>query len=280
MIRFTRIAALLGPPLALATAALLLAPGRGRAQDTQPDSSVARQAFPGTHFPSASGVEPAAISPATIGPAAIDSAGEDPALLLHQRLRQAERDHLVRVGVWGMANAAAGTAMALAVDRGERPTVHAFGIQTAGWGVVNTGIAAAGLLFGGRGDPPSTPGEALRSESHWGQILVLNQGLNVGYAMTGVGLWVASGRGLRNGDEVRGHAQAVIVQGLGLFVLDGVAWLGHRERMRTLREWFDRAEAAVSPEGGIEVRLRPKQRPLPGERHGDGGSAARRPLKK
>lgn len=245
MPRFTRIAALLGPPLALAAAAFLLVPGRGRAQDTQPDASVPRQAFPDTHLP----------APSTGGPAALDAGDDDPTLLLHQRLRQAERDHLVRVGVWGLANAAAGTAMALAVDRVERPTLHAFGVQTAGWGVVNTGIAAAGLFFGGRSDPPSTPGEALRDESRWGQILVLNQGLNVGYAMTGAGLWVASGRGLRNGDEVRGHAQAVIVQGLGLFVLDGVAWLGHRERMSTLREWFDRAEAAVHPGGGIEVRV-------------------------
>ncbi len=254
MPRFTRIAALLGPPLALAAAAFLLVPGRGRAQDTQPDASVPGQGFPDMRLPA-----PSAGGGAALDPAALDvggeAASEDPALLLHQRLRQAERDHLVRVGVWGLANAAAGTAMALAADRGERPTLHAFGVQTAGWGVVNTGIAAAGLLFGGRGDPPSTPGEALRDESRWGQILVLNQGLNVGYAMTGAGLWVASGRGLRNGDEGRGHAQAVIVQGLGLFVLDGVAWLGHRERMRTLREWFDGAEAAVSPGGGIEVRF-------------------------
>jgi hypothetical protein len=255
MPRLTRIAALLGPPLALAAAALLLVPARGRAQDAQSDSSAPIQASRDAHSPAPLAVGPAVPDPAASDPAASDPFGQDPALLLHQRLREAERDHLIRVGVWGLANAAAGTAIALAVDRGERPTLHAFGVQTAGWGAVNTGIAAAGLLFGGRSDPPDTPGEALRAESRWGQILVLNQGLNVGYAMTGAGLWVASGRGLRRGDEVRGHAQAVIIQGLGLFVLDGVAWLGHRERMRSFQEWLDRVEATALPGGGIEVRV-------------------------
>lgn len=146
-------------------------------------------------------------------------------------LREAQRAHLTRVGIWGLANTAAGVAVALSTSRDEDPGAHGFGVQTAGWGIINTGIAAAGLAFSGRGDPPETASEALDAESRWGQILALNEGLNVGYMMVGGALVVASGRGLERGDEVRGHAWAVVLQGLGLFVLDGVAWLAHRERM-------------------------------------------------
>lgn len=212
----SRLAALAAPPLALAALALLLTPGRASGQDA-PDP--------------------------------------DPTTLLHDRLREAERAHLKRVAVWGAANVAAGTALALSTDREERPTLHAFGLQSAGWGLINTGIAAAGLTLGGRGDPPSTPGEALGAEARWGQILVVNQGLNAGYMMVGAALWAASGHGLRRGDEVKGHAQAVILQGMGLFVLDGVAWLGHRERMGAFRRWLDGAEVTLVPGAAITLRV-------------------------
>lgn len=169
---------------------------------------------------------------------------------LNQALREAERAHLKRVGIWGLANTAAGVAVALSTSRDEDPGRHGFGLQTAGWGIINTGIAAAGLAFSGRGEPPGTPAEALAAESRWGQILVLNEGLNVGYMMVGGALIVASERGLNRGEEVRGHAWAVVVQGLGLFVLDGVAWLGHRERMQGFGELLDRAEVAAVPVKG------------------------------
>lgn len=149
-----------------------------------------------------------------------------------------------------MANTAAGVAIALTTSRDEDPGQHGFGLQTAGWGIINTGIAAAGLAFSGRGDTPETASEALAAESRWGQILVLNEGLNLGYMMVGSALVVVSERGLNRGEEVKGHAWAVVVQGLGLFILDGVAWLGHRERMAEFGELLDRAEVAVSPAPG------------------------------
>ena len=159
---------------------------------------------------------------------------------LHAALRSAERSHLKRVGLWGLGNLAAGSVLALTTDRDHDPTRHGFGVQIAGWGLVNTGLAGAGLAFGGRGDPPDSLGAALRAESRWGQILVVNVGLNAGYMMAGGALLWAGSRGLDRGDELRGHASAVILQGLGLLVLDGIAWLGHRDRMDQLAEATDR----------------------------------------
>lgn len=127
---------------AAAAAALVLLPGRGAGQ-----------------------VAEAEVQSADVDPAALNAA-----------LREAERAHLERVGIWGLANAVAGAAVALSTSRDGEPGVHGFGLQTAGWGIINTGIAAAGLAFSGRGDPPGTAAEALAAESRWGQILVLNEG--------------------------------------------------------------------------------------------------------
>jgi hypothetical protein len=169
---------------------------------------------------------------------------------LHEALRRAERAHLLRVGAWGVSSAVVGTALALSSGgRDDDPFLHGLGVQTAGWGLVNTAIAAGGLAFGGRGDPPETPGEALAAESRWGQILVVNLGLNAGYMMAGGALVWAGGQGIDRGDELRGHATAVIAQGFGLLVLDGLAWLGHRGRMQGFADLLDGTRAGVWPDG-------------------------------
>lgn len=193
-----------------------------------------------------------------------DERADHDELTPHEELRAAERRHLRRVGLWGLANVTAGSALALSTDRGEEPGRHGFGVQTAGWGLVNTGIALAGLAFGGRGEPPESEGEALAAESRWGQILVLNLGLNAGYVMAGGALVWASGRDMDRADEIRGHASAVMVQGLGLFVLDGIAWLGHRQRMEGFAELLDgatvstyrtRGELEAEGQHGVAVRI-------------------------
>ena len=218
-----------------ALAALL--PHRGAAQEP-PSTSGGSAAAP-----------PSAVSP---------SRDLDPAESLHHALRRAERSHLVRVGAWGVSNAVVGTALALSTGREEDPFRHGLGVQTAGWGLVNTGIAAVGLGFGGRGEPPGTMGRALAAESRWGQILVVNLGLNAGYMMAGGALLWAGGQGVSRGEELRGHAAAVILQGIGLFVLDGVAWLGHRERMQGFADLLDGTEVGAwsGPEGGAGAVFR------------------------
>jgi hypothetical protein len=169
---------------------------------------------------------------------------------LHRARVASERAHLRRVGAWGLANVVAGGTLALSSDRRRTPARHGFGVQSAGWGLVNTAIAAGGLAFGGRGEPPETPGDALAAESRWGQVLVLNLGLNVGYAMAGGALAWAGANGSSGGDALRGHGQAVVVQGAGLFVLDALAWAGHRERMRGFSRRLDGVTVGIGPGAG------------------------------
>lgn len=241
------------------TALLALLPPRAAAQTTLATPRPAFTAGGSAPVPPSAG-SPAVGSPSGgSAPADSMSGHADPAASLHQALRRAERSHLVRVGAWGASNTVAGMALVLSARRDEDPFRHGLGVQTAGWGLVNTGIAAVGLGFGRRGEPPGTAGRALAGESRWGQILVVNLGLNVGYMMAGGALlWAGGQEGVSRGEELRGHAAAVIVQGLGLFVLDGVAWLGHRERMRGFAELLDGSEVGAwsGPDGGAGVDLR------------------------
>ncbi len=185
--------------------------------------------------------------PPSPSPAALDSARW-----------AAERTHLRRVGAWGLASMVGGTALALGQAREDRPTRHGFGVQTAAWGGINTAIAAGGLLLGGRGEAPHTLSEAVGREERWNRILLVNVGLNAGYMMTGTALVMASHRGLERGEEVRGHATAVILQGLGLLVLDGLAWWESRDRLLGTRSLLDRVEWGGLPGGGVGVSI-----PLP-----------------
>ena len=111
-----------------------------------------------------------------------------------------------------------------------------FGVQSAGWGAVNVGIAAWGLLRASP-EPASTVAEALEDEDGWSHILLLNLGLNVGYAAVGTALVVVADHGVESGPEVRGHGASLIVQGLGLLALDGVAWAASRGRLARIRGW-------------------------------------------
>lgn len=151
---------------------------------------------------------------------------------LAQELFDARRAHLWRVLGWGGANLALGARL-LAAGKEGHPSRHGFGLQTAAWGVINMGIGTWGLLSGG--EVATGAAAALAAEDRWAHILLVNLGLNVGYIMTGTALRIASNRGLSSGDAVRGHADAVIVQGIGLLVLDGLAWLSSSARLEELR---------------------------------------------
>ncbi len=163
---------------------------------------------------------------------------------------EAERAHLHRVGWWGLMNLVGGAALWASASEDE-PGRGAFGMQTAGWGLVNGAIALAGLRWGG-GDPPDQPGAALAAESRYAHILLVNLGLNAGYMGVGTTLAVV-GRDQEGWDERRGHGTAVVVQGFGLLVLDLVAYLQSRERLRGFQGLLDRVE--VAPDASIRVRV-------------------------
>ncbi|MEO1629621.1 MAG: hypothetical protein AAFU38_02495, partial [Bacteroidota bacterium] len=67
-------------------------------------------------------------------------------------------------------------------------------------------------------------------------ILLFNLGLNVAYSAVGATLAAVSYRGVDGNLSVRGHGAALILQGLGLFVLDGIAYLDTRGRWGALVE--------------------------------------------
>lgn len=142
---------------------------------------------------------------------------------------RAERAHLGRVAVWGGANAALGLALLLGVRRAERPGRHAFGVQTLAWGAINTGIAAVGWWMLESPDTTSAL-TALRAENTYYDVLLVNMGLNVGYMGVGAALWAAGRHGVRSAAAWKGHGRAVVLQGLGLFVLDGIALLASQSR--------------------------------------------------
>lgn len=172
----------------------------------------------------------------------------DPAVLAAERVA-AERAHLRRVGAWGLANAAGGVALWASSDS---ETARAFGQQSAAWGAINTAIAAVGLARSG-GEPPDDMRGALDAEKRLSDVLLVNLGLNVGYAAVGATMIGAAGQGVRNPEAWRGHGAALVVQGAGLPALDAVVYAGSRGRYRRLAQ----AGIAVAPvPGGASVTVR------------------------
>ena len=179
--------------------------------------------------------------------------------VLSAALRADQQAHLWRVGAWGLANAVGGAALVLASDRETEPGRWAFGLQSGAWGVVNVGIAAVGLA-GGPGEVTADWAAALAAENGYADVLLVNLGLNVGYMAVGGTLLAVAGRGVSTcphpdssgPDAWRGHGAALVVQGLGLLVLDGVAVLGTRARLDALVEIASRAELGASA-GGVRL---------------------------
>lgn len=166
--------------------------------------------------------------------------------VLSRALRADQQAHLWRVGAWGLANAVGGAVLVLASDRGQRPGRWAFGLQSGAWGVVNVGIATVGLISG----PGEVTGEwtqAFAAENGYADVLLFNLGLNVAYAAVGGTLLAVAGRGVSDPAAWRGHGAALVLQGAGLFVLDGIAYLGTRDRLGALA---DLASGASLTAGG------------------------------
>jgi hypothetical protein len=163
------------------------------------------------------------------------------------QLQVAERDHLWRVAAWGGANALGGLALAWASSRSNQATRWHFGAMSAGWGVVNVGIAAGGLLASGA--PPTEPGAVLAAERQFHDILLLNLGLNVGYSVVGATMLGASYYGIDNVGRWRGFGTSLILQGVGLLVLDGIAFLASRGRLSSLLEAGVELSVQAAPTG-------------------------------
>lgn len=162
-------------------------------------------------------------------------------------LQQAERAHLWRVAAWGSANVLGGLALAWGTTRNQRSPRWHFGTMSAGWGAVNVGIATAGLLAANA--PAPTPDAVLAAERQFHDILLFNLGLNVAYSAVGGTMLGAGYRGVSNAGRWRGFGTALIVQGIGLLVLDGIAFFASRARLAEL----------VGPSADLALRVHPTQ---------------------
>lgn len=148
------------------------------------------------------------------------------------QLQAAERAHLWRVAAWGGANALGGLALVWASSRSGQSTRWHFGAMSAGWGVVNVGIAAGGLLASG--PAPTELDALLAAERQFHDILLFNLGLNVAYSAVGATMMGASYYGIENVGRWRGFGASLILQGVGLLVLDGIAFFASRGRLSSL----------------------------------------------
>jgi hypothetical protein len=114
------------------------------------------------------------------------------------------------VGGFGLVSLLGGGALAVA---GRSPGARAFGQQTAAWGAVDLGIAAFSAARS-RAEAPD-PARLRR-------ILLVNAGLDVGYVAAGahVARHGSTFGGRLAAGAARGHGAAVVVQGLGLLLID------------------------------------------------------------
>ena len=163
------------------------------------------------------------------------------------QLQAAERAHLWRVAVWGGANALGGLALVWASSRSGASTRWHFGAMSAGWGVVNVGIAAGGLLASG--PPPAEPGALLAAERQFHDVLLFNLGLNVAYSAVGATMLGASSYGVDHVGRWRGFGASLILQGVGLLVLDGVAFWASRGRLASLLDAGTQLSVQAAPTG-------------------------------
>lgn len=147
-------------------------------------------------------------------------------------LQDAKEAHLWRVAAWGGANALGGLALVWGAGRSQRSAAWHFGAMTAGWGAVNVGIAAIGLSTAS--PPAPTMQTVLGAERQFHDILLFNLGLNVAYSAVGATMLGAGYRDVSSAARWRGFGTSLIVQGIGLLVLDGVAFFASRARLTSL----------------------------------------------
>lgn len=163
------------------------------------------------------------------------------------QLQAAKSDHLWRIGAWGGANALGGLALVWASSRSGTSSRWHFGAMSAGWGVVNAGIAAGGVLTSG--PPPVEPGALLTAERQFHDILLFNLGLNVAYSAVGGTMLAAGYNGVGNEQRWRGFGASLILQGVGLLVLDGIAFWASRARLSSLFDAGLQLSVQAAPTG-------------------------------
>jgi hypothetical protein len=128
-------------------------------------------------------------------------------------LLAAERSHLIRVVLWAVTCAVLGTAVVsiLTLRRVAAPIIVAFAIQTLAWGSAELIVAAARWQ--------SLSMRDVSAATRLDRLTWFSVGLDVGIVGVGVTALVAARLSNRKLNVI-GAGLGIIVQGLGLLVLD------------------------------------------------------------
>jgi hypothetical protein len=128
-------------------------------------------------------------------------------------LLAAERSHLIRVVLWGVTCAALGSAVVsiLTLRRVAAPIILAFAIQTLAWGSAELIVAAARWQ--------SLSMRDVSAATRLDRLTWFAVGLDIGIVGMGVAALVAARMSNRILNVI-GAGLGIIVQGLGLLVLD------------------------------------------------------------
>ena len=128
-------------------------------------------------------------------------------------LLAAERSHLIRIAVWAFTSAVLGTAFVaiLALRRANAPIVSWFAIQTLAWGSLELIVTAARWSALSMRD--------VSAATRLDRLTWLGIGIDVGIIGAGMTAAILAWRLSRN-LRVFGGGLGVVVQGLGLLVLD------------------------------------------------------------
>jgi hypothetical protein len=128
-------------------------------------------------------------------------------------LLAAERSHLIRVVLWAVTCAALGSAVVsiLTLRRVAAPIILAFAIQTLAWGSAELIVAAARWQ--------SLSMRDVSAATRLDRLTWFAVGLDVGIVGVGVAALVAARMSNRKLNVI-GAGLGIIVQGLGLLVLD------------------------------------------------------------
>ena len=138
---------------------------------------------------------------------------------------------MVRFAVWGGASMAAGAAVIAAGYTTDVVELRGVGLQCAAWGLINVVTGIVGLTV--PTDPERDRAALLKAEGSAAGFDLLNSGLDIGYAMAGGSLLTVGALGAFGAPisrELVGHGTGVVVQALGLFVIDLWGALGASAR--------------------------------------------------
>jgi hypothetical protein len=169
----------------------------------------------------------------TVGQAHANDGGPTPAapvVALDEAVTAGKEKHLIRVAAWGGISMMLGGAAVLGTNNlwiGS-DELKWFAAQNLAWGLINVGIAGVGALVGDE-KAEDLPG-VIEKEQWWANILWVNEGLDAGYMMVGGTLLGFGLMGPTHNPLLVGTGAGIILQGLGLALLDGWALVESADR--------------------------------------------------